>query len=57
VRVVQVALFLIAKDFVRLCDGLELGFGLGTDFFGNLVGMMLQCQLRRVNTSCSKRRV
>ncbi len=52
VRVVEMALFLIAEDFVGLCDGLELGLGLDADLFGDLVGVVLQRQLLRVSTAC-----
>ena len=43
--VVHVALLVIAKDFVSLGDGLELGFGFDSYVFGYLVGVVLQGEL------------
>lgn len=41
VNIVELALLLIAKNFVCLCDFLELDFGLFSMLFGDLVWMVL----------------
>jgi hypothetical protein len=41
VNIVEFALLLIAKNFVGLCDFLELDFGLFSMLFGDLVWMVL----------------
>lgn len=47
--VVHVALFFITENFVCLRDGLELCLGLGADFLGDFVGVMLKRELRGVS--------
>lgn len=45
--VVEMALFFIAKNFIGLSDGLELGLGFRSCVFRSLIGVMLQGELQR----------
>jgi hypothetical protein len=48
VNIVELALLLIAENFVGLRDFLELGFGFFSMLFGNLVWVVLQGGLFRI---------
>lgn len=49
--IVEVSLFLVAKDFVRLCDGLELALGFISLVLRDLVGVMLERKLFALKVS------
>ncbi len=49
--IVEVTLFLIAKNLVGLCYSLEFVLGLFPLFFGDLVGMVLKRKLIELGVS------